>query len=318
MKERHPGTQTLKSRPCTGGRRSLEILVLLACLISATVLTCRTASAGWELVFHDNFDGSELDRSAWYTRYVYNNGKLDTLKGEAQVYRDGDHHVLADGVLSLVATHAPKAGRKHKFESGMIRSRMTFRYGYFESRIKVPSGKALHAAFWLNSDYDETGRLTWPPEIDILETAVNGTTEQPNMMHSGLIIKNKKKPQDGTWLYSDPEFNRKWSYYPAPFDLSQDWHVYGLLWEPDDTVTMYFDGKMMWKRKYRWVYNDGAEAGPAHILFNLAVGGAWAGVNGIDKSIFPVSLQIDYVRVCQRSTEPSASKLCDGSDLTPE
>jgi hypothetical protein len=43
----------------------------------------------------------------------------------------------------------------------------------------------------------------------------------------------------------------------------------------------------------RWLYKDGRRAGPAHILINLAVGGAWAGLGGIDNAAFPASLQVD-------------------------
>jgi hypothetical protein len=30
---------------------------------------------------------------------------------------------------------------------------------------------------------------------------------------------------------------------------------------------------------------------------NIAVGGDWGGIQGVDDSIFPTSLEIDYVRV---------------------
>ena len=36
-----------------------------------------------------------------------------------------------------------------------------------------------------------------------------------------------------------------------------------------------------------------------HLLLNLAVGGSWGGVKGIDNSIFPQKMEVDYVRVYQ-------------------
>ena len=36
---------------------------------------------------------------------------------------------------------------------------------------------------------------------------------------------------------------------------------------------------------------------PLHIILNLAVGGNWGGSRGIDNSIWPQSLIVDYVRV---------------------
>ena len=37
-----------------------------------------------------------------------------------------------------------------------------------------------------------------------------------------------------------------------------------------------------------------------HLLLNVAVGGNWGGAQGIDDSIFPQSMVIDYVRVYQK------------------
>ena len=34
-----------------------------------------------------------------------------------------------------------------------------------------------------------------------------------------------------------------------------------------------------------------------HLLFNIAIGGNWGGQEGIDDSIFPSKMEIDYVRV---------------------
>ena len=34
-----------------------------------------------------------------------------------------------------------------------------------------------------------------------------------------------------------------------------------------------------------------------HLLLNIAVGGNWGGAQGVDDSIFPITMEIDYVRV---------------------
>jgi len=36
-----------------------------------------------------------------------------------------------------------------------------------------------------------------------------------------------------------------------------------------------------------------------HLLLNIAVGGDWGGAKGMDESIYPVQMEIDYVRVYQ-------------------
>jgi len=294
--------------------RALLPAKAIAGLAFLFILATRPALAdGWTLVFSDNFEGASLDTAVWFTRFIYNNGTMDHFNDEKERYREDGNHVFADGILNLVAKPPNSAGL---YPSGMIRSRQTFRYGYFEARIKMPPGRGMFPAFWLNSDYDETGYLSWPPEIDIMEFAPNGVTEFPNMVHSNVAL-SSPNTQGGEWLYRDSNFNQQYKFYRAATDMTRDWHVYGMLWDTDDTVTVYLDGRKLWQRVYRWLYKDGRRAGPAHILVNLAVGGAWAGAGGIDNSAFPASLQVDYVRVCQRATNGPGQPTCGGSAYTP-
>jgi len=283
---------------------------------AVTTLPAQPAHAsGWVVTFEDDFNGPNLDRSKWFTRYIYNNGKSDHFNDEKQRFRDNGNHVFKDGILNLVAM---KPTAKGNYPSGMIRSRQTFRYGYFEARIKIPPGKGLWPGFWLNSDYDKNGKLSWPPEIDIMEYVENHTSEKLNYVHSNVAL-SKPNKQGGEWLYRDPDFNEKFHFYNAPEDITNDWHVYGMLWDTDDTVTVFFDGKKLWQRKYRWVYKDGEEAGPAHILAQLSVGGKWAGAGGIDDDAFPASLQVDYIRVCRRGTEDAPGQpTCGNSEYAPK
>jgi beta-glucanase (GH16 family) len=248
---------------------------------------------GYVLEFNDEFSGSTLNRSKWFTRYIYAGGTLDRLGDEQQRYRDNDNHRVAGGVLSLVArkvTQNDPAGVN--YESGMIRSDWTARYGYFEARVKMPQGIGLWPAFWLASDVSATGAMAWPPEIDIFEFVNNGVEDRANMLHAGVV------PLPGVaapYSYVDPGFNTEWSFYTAPYNFHDGWHTVGAEWTPT-SVTVYLDGKKLFTRSYLWNFPDGSAAGPAHILLNLAVGGAWAGRHGIDDTALPQALQIDWVR----------------------
>lgn len=289
--------------------------LVAACVLGALAAPSVTRAAGWRLVFEDQFDGTQLDRGRWATRYVYEGGTLGKLNDEWQRYADRDNHQVARGVLSLVARPTKATADGGRFESGMIRSRQTFYYGYFEARVRLPGARGVWPAFWLNSDFDGDGRLGWPPEIDIFEYVINGTHETPDMIHASVVV-GKTGRQGGDWLWRHQNFNEKWSYLRAPAPLDQDWHVVGLLWKPD-SVSVYLDGEKLFTRSYRWVYDDGAFAGPAHVLLNLAVGGGWAGRNGVDETAFPQALMIDYVRVCQFSAGAGGDRLCNGSRFTP-
>jgi len=82
-------------------------------------------------------------------------------------------------------------------------------------------------------------------------------------------------------------------------------------------VTMYLDGRKLYTRSYRWLSNDGNLAPPAHVLLNLAIGGNWAGHNGVNEAAFPQELKVDYVRVCQFSETIPGPDRCGDSALAP-
>lgn len=285
-----------------------RLVLLLGCLC---LVTTPARAAGWKLVFQDQFDGTALDRARWATRYIYGNETLDHLNDEKQRYRDNANHVVGGGSLSLVAR--PASGGM--FESGMIRSRQTFYYGYFEARVFLPKGRGIWPAFWLNSDYDAAGKLGWPPEIDIFEYAVNGIDDTSSMVHSAAPTVPANAAID--YLYTDPKYSRRWRSYVADAPLNEGWHVFGLVWAPD-RITVFLDGRRLYTRKYAWLHKDGSAAGPAHVLLNFAVGGSWAGRYGIDQAAFPQALKVDYVRVCQFTAGGGGRRDCGGSPVTPD
>lgn len=255
--------------------------------------------AGYVLAFNDEFNGPELNRSKWYTRYIYAGGTLDRLNDEKQRYRDNDNHRIVDGILHLTAHKVAPSGANGDapYESGMIRSDWTTLYGYFEARVRMPGGIGLWPAFWLASDVSPTGVLAWPPEIDIFEFVNNGVEDRADMLHSGVI-----SPSGTTapFVYTDPAFDTRWNYYAAPFRFDEGWHTVGAEWDAT-SVTVFVDGKKIFTRSYRWVQPDGTPAGPAHILLNLAVGGAWAGRHGVDDAALPQALQVNWVRAYRRA-----------------
>lgn len=252
---------------------------------------------GYRLAFNDEFRGAALNRKKWATRYIYGAETQDRLNDEQQRYRDNDNHRVAGGVLSLLARRVSTDDPNGiDYESGMIRSLWTSRYGYYETRVKMPGGVGVWAGFWLNSDVSAEGRLGWPPEIDIAEFVNNGVEDTPNMLHS-----NVKRTAGATsaLTYADPAFNTTWTSYAAPFNFHEGWHTIGAQWD-EGSVSMYVDGRKIYTRGYTWTYGDNTLAGPAHILLNLAIGGAWAGRHGIDDSAYPQALQVDWVRAYEK------------------
>jgi beta-glucanase (GH16 family) len=253
---------------------------------------------GYGLVFNDEFSGAALNGKKWFTRYIYASETLDRLNDENQRYADNGNHRVAGGVLSLVATRAKLSKPSGlNYESGMIRSDFTVRYGFFESRVKMPSGLGAWAAFWINSDVSESGRLGHPPEIDFFEFVNNGKDDKVDKIHCAAT-----RTPDGfepKFLYKHERFIEAHQDFRAPFHFDDAFHTIGAEWTPSD-FTIYVDGLKVVTRTVQWKYKDGELAGPAHVLLNLAIGGQWAGRYGIDDSAFPQALAIDWVRVYQK------------------
>lgn len=252
---------------------------------------------GYALVFNDEFSGATLNRRKWFTRYIYSSETLDRLNDENQRYTDGESHQLKGGVLYLTARRN-KLSRPSgvNYESGMIRSDFTLRYGFLEARVKMPGGLGVWPAFWLNSDVSAEGKLSHPPEIDIFEFVNNGKDDKINGIHSAAT----KDPEAETrFSYEHPSFNPRIQTYRAPFNFNDGFHTIGAEWTPSE-ISVYVDGTKLYTRNFRWIYKDGTPAGPAHVLLNLAIGGAWAGRYGIDDAAFPQSMAVDWVRVYQK------------------
>ena len=266
-------------------------------------------SAGWEMVFSDEFNGETLDRNKWATRYLYQNETLDRFNDENQRYRDSQIHV-SGGVLDL---RAEKKEGSDIFESGLIRSHRTFYYGYYEARVFLPSGKGIFPAFWLEADYDQDGKFWHPPEIDIFEYVINGVEDKENMLHSASA------PGSAAELFTfiDSSFHTNFKEMFGKEPLNRDWHTVGFVWAPD-RITLFWDGRRIYTRNYEWLRKDGQLGPPAHIDFNFAVGGKWAARHGIDEAAFPQSFKVDYIHVCQFTSSERGGRKCGGSELTPD
>ena len=82
-------------------------------------------------------------------------------------------------------------------------------------------------------------------------------------------------------------------------DLSSAFHTYAIEWT-EKSISFYVDQQRI---NYFENENKGFATWPYdqrfHLLLNIAVGGTWGGKYGIDDTIFPQQMRIDYVRVYQ-------------------
>ena len=256
-------------------RKSIVCLGLTLSLLVVQVLPgpTRTVSSAfatnWVLKFHDEFNGTTLNRTKWSTTYPWG-ARTNAENRELEYYTDNAFQV-AGGVLRIRA--APHRAQGFNYTSGIITSYSSFnlKYGYVEVRAKVPQGRGLWPAVWL-APHDES----WPPEIDILEVQGNRTTI--NHMSNHYTNASGAAQKDFGWM--------------GP-DFSKGFHTFALEWSPKQ-LTWYIDGVERFRTKVA------IPSKPMYVIANLAVGGNWVGPPNA-KTKFPSYLQIAYIRIYQRS-----------------
>jgi beta-glucanase (GH16 family) len=224
------------------------------------------------LTFQDEFDGTAVDSSKWniISRNIYYKGILSAHNPDMVSVQDG--HLRID----LKATPY----RSMNYSGGEIDTRDKFsqQYGYFEARMKMPGGSAIHSAWWLWPQSDR-----WPPEIDIVEMKGNEPTNAYMTVHwseNGIVRAHPEQVD-----FDGDHFSE--SAYEGP-DLTQDFHVYGVEWGPDRLV-WFIDG-IERHRTSRHIPQE-----PFMLIIDLALdmyGGPLLGSTHL-----PVSLLVDYIRV---------------------
>jgi beta-glucanase (GH16 family) len=238
--------------------------------------------SGYGLTFHDEFDGPSINPNLWRTAYPW--GPNTTINGELQYYPDIQNpsnpvsvnpFSINHGTLTISAT--PHAYGKLSYVSGVITTYKRFRqtYGYFEAEMKAPSGAGAWPAFWLLPDNN-----IWPPELDIMEMTGSNPTSLMTTEHD--TVGGRNVPH---------------ACYTTVPDMSNSFHIYGLLWTKTD-LTWYFDNKPVCH-----LSTAASLRVPMYMLLNLAIGGGgWAGTPQADMA-WPQRLQIQYIRAyTQRGT----------------
>ena len=259
-----------------------------------------TRSQDWTLVWADEFDGDDIDDSNW-TPELWAPRKVND---EDQAYTDRDKNVrVEDGKLVIEAHLEDYEGAR--YTSGRLQSsgKRDFLYGRFEIRAQLPSGMGTWPALWMlpsdpfryatncEAGADWQGSATcdaWPNsgEIDIVEHVGYEMGHVHGTVHNESYYWLKWEQRKGRILLPD---------------VAEGFHVYALEWSPeridayvDDTLYFsYMNENSGWNA---WPYDH-----PYHLILNVAVGGQWGRAGGgIDDSIFPQRMLVDYVRVYQR------------------
>lgn len=267
--------------------------------IILSLFTCCLIAHGftqtWQLVWSDEFEGNGLpDSDKWYFDTQGNN--WDWGNNEDQNYTPATYANpnawLEDGKLVIEARKEeytwPGDGETKSYTSARLVSRGegSWLYGRVEVRAKLPVGTGVWPAIWMLATNSVYGN--WPNngELDIMENVGYDPDRIHFTVHTESYNHAIGTSKGSNTLLTEP---------------SNNYYTYGLQWYPDKVEFMVDDIVYFTFHKesddYKvWPFNQ-----PFHLLLNIAVGGEWGGLHGIDTTIFPQRMYVDYVRVYQQT-----------------
>lgn len=242
------------------------------------------AALGYQLVWSDEFNNDGLPDS---TKWNYEAGGHGWGNHELEYYTSNDsaNAIVKKGKLNITARKEVKENRSYTSARLVTKNKAAFKYGKIEVRAKLPEGRGTWPAIWmLGTNVDKAG---WPAcgEIDIMEhvgyekDTIRGTVHTEAYNH----VKGTQKGR-GVFI-KDPYHS---------------FHDYAIEWTPEK-IEFILDGQTYYQfanehvTAKEWPFDQ-----PFYLILNLAIGGDWGGKMGVDDTIFPATMQVDYVRVFQK------------------
>ncbi|WP_299231746.1 glycoside hydrolase family 16 protein [uncultured Bacteroides sp.] len=251
----------------------------------------------YELVWAEEFDYEGLpDPYCWgYEQGYARNNELQDYRVKDQRYSR-----VEDGKLIIEAakddhwgTHKWTGEPYHFLYSSAELHYMgdvKFHYGRLDISAKIPIGKGIWPAIWMLPVDEKYGGWPHSGEIDIMEYVWG---DNPGHNEIFATVHTTDTNVNGNTIPSGTVTSET---------LDTEFHLYSLVWEKtylqilfDNKVIFNYERKQKGSTPETWPFDQ-----PFFLILNIAVGGDWGGVWGIDESIFPVRMEIDYVRYYQK------------------
>ncbi len=263
-------------------KKNLRLAFPLLALLAACNSGDKKSETNWQLVWSDEFNYQGLPDSALWN---YDTGGHGWGNNELQYYTPGrpENVRVEGGNLVITARREDWKGARFTSTRLVTKGKGEWQYGRIEVKARIPSGTGTWPAIWM---LGASTPLKWPDdgEIDIMEHVGHNQ----GFIHGSIHCKQYNHML-GTQR-TDTVFSN---------DCSERFHVYDAQWDKD-SVRVGMDGNVFFRfANERTGYDAWPFDNKMYLLLNIAVGGNWGGQEGVDTTIFPQSMEIDYVRVYQ-------------------
>jgi beta-glucanase (GH16 family) len=197
---------------------------------------------------------------------------------------DLDNASVENGKLIITAIKEASGTRQYSSARLVTKGKRDMKYGRIEIKAKIPAGRGSVSALWMLASQTTYGTTFWPDqgEIDIMEHV----GFNPGIIHASI--------QTNIFNYTIATQKTAKTTLPT-FD--KEFHIYRMDWTPDEIKAFLDDNEFFsFKRRQFAPWQEWPFHHPQHILVNIAIGGNWGGLNGIDDTIFPIRMELDYIR----------------------
>jgi beta-glucanase (GH16 family) len=248
-----------------------------------------TKNNNWKLIWSDEFNKNGLPDS---TKWTYETGGHGWGNNENQFYiaKSKANSFVKNGVLNIVALKEKYENLNYTSAKLTTYKKLSLQYGKVEVRAKLPRGKGNWPAIWMLPNTIQTKEENWPlcGEIDIMEHIGKDSNVVHVSLHSELYNHIKR-----TQVTHFDTLNNV-------FDV---FHKYGIIWD-EKSIKFFIDDVLYYESakgenghiatNEGWPFDK-----PYYLILNLAIGGNWGGA--VDDTIFPNTMQIDYVRIYKKA-----------------
>ena len=273
----------------------LAILCLFSsCQKVSEVGGCQLSDSldGYEMVWNDEFEGTEIDASKW--SYDLGDGcqiSQDLCgwgNNELEYYTDrAENSFVQDGNLVIKAIREiPFFQGQHQYTSARMvtKNKGDWKYGRVDVRAKLPFGQGLWPAIWMLPTDNVYGGWPKSGEIDIMENIGSEPNKVFGTIHYGHDF----------WRFNSQGIELEEGTF------ADDFHIFTLLWN-EECIQFQMDGIDIGEPNTRSTVLPTTFPFDQrfHLILNVAVGGNLPG-NPNAATSFPQTMEVDYVRVYQQ------------------